>query len=183
MRTALQLFYSDGVRAVGIDRLIAEADVAKASFYAHFKSKQDLVVAYLEAWSNGWMSWMTDRVRAAGGGSTEGVGGLFDGLEALFKDPEYRGCAFANALAEVGGEMPGVRTIGQAHKRRVADLIAGVLSGGNRAEGRTLAQQIVLVMDGAMATAARDRTAAAARQARAAAELLVERYRGSALLT
>jgi len=62
LETAQRLFYRHGIRAVGVDRIIAESGVAKMSFYRHFPSKRDLVIAFLERRHRFWMDWFTRRV-------------------------------------------------------------------------------------------------------------------------
>ena len=66
--TAHDLFYSDGVRATGIDKVIAEARVTKVTFYRHFPSKNDLIRAYLDYRHERWMSWFKDALNRHGGG-------------------------------------------------------------------------------------------------------------------
>src|SRR5690606_26224714 len=97
--TASRLFYTEGLRAVGIDRVIAEAQVTRATLYRHFPSKDDLLVAYL--------SQVDERIKAgmaaarASGDDADGVIRLV--AEAISDDiqrPGFRGCAFLNAVAE-----------------------------------------------------------------------------------
>lgn len=184
LAAAMDLFYADGIQAVGVDKLIAEAGVAKATLYARYRSKADLIRAYLSAWGTGWLSWMADTVgdRDHEGGAVraeEQILAIFDALETLFEDAEYRGCAFANALGEASGQDgDGLRRVSLAHK---GDLVAYVerlatLAGLRRPE--ELARRVVLVIDGAMATAERERSGAAARDGRAIAEALIAGHRG-----
>lgn len=172
--TALELFYLEGIRAIGIDRLIAEADVAKASFYSHFGSKNGLILAYVDAHSGGWLSWMGDSA-GTGAESEIALGRFFKALRQLFSDPDYRGCAFANALADVGDEVPGLAARCQGHKRAVADYLADLGSRMNVRDARRFAEQMLLVVDGAMATAARERNPAAADRARELVESVLGR--------
>ena len=63
---ATTLFYQEGIRGIGVDRLIREADVAKPTFYARYASKHALVVAYLKTWDQGWFGWLTEHTAQAG---------------------------------------------------------------------------------------------------------------------
>ncbi len=98
--TASRLFYENGVRAVGIDRVIAEAGVAKATLYAHFPSKTDLILAYIEREE---AALSADLARISADNSTTGP----DHIHALFalahtraEAPDYRGCPFVNLASE-----------------------------------------------------------------------------------
>ena len=96
LRAAHDLFYRDGVRATGIDRVIAESGVAKLTFYRHFPSKNDLIRAYLDYRHRRWMAWFSDALARHGGGADAIVVAVGEWL----RDPGYRGCAFINS--EIG---------------------------------------------------------------------------------
>jgi AcrR family transcriptional regulator len=147
LRTAHDLFYRDGVRATGIDRVIAESGVAKVTFYRHFPSKNDLIRAYLDHRHQRWMAWFADALARHGGGPKAIVPAVGEWL----RDPGYRGCAFINSLAELAGALPEVVDIARAHKADVAAAIATVLPDSrDRAE---LAQAIALAIDGGIVRA------------------------------
>ena len=78
--TAFSLFYARGIRAVGVDLIIAESDVAKATFYKHFPSKDDLVVAYLDKVDGVWTGQLHTAAEAAGDAPAAQLVGLFDAL-------------------------------------------------------------------------------------------------------
>lgn len=121
---ACRLFYQDGVRATGIDRIIAESGVAKMSFYRNFASKADLVVAYLSVRHDGWMAWFTEAVdrKIAQGGC--GLEAIADVLQQWFRRADFRGCAFINTVAESGmAEGEDVR-IARRHKAALKDYLA-----------------------------------------------------------
>ena len=97
--TAAKLFYRDGVRAVGVDRIASESGVAKMTLYYHFGSKDDLVAAWLRQRDEEWMSWLRDAVGRRRGHRLLAV---FDALREWFEMPTFRGCAFVNGHAELG---------------------------------------------------------------------------------
>jgi AcrR family transcriptional regulator len=103
LSTALRLFYSDGIRATGIDRIIAESGVAKMSFYRHFPSKNDLIRAFLDARHEIWM----EKFRAAVERrfAQDGLKAIAHALAEWFAEPDFRGCAFINTVAESGAEF------------------------------------------------------------------------------
>ena len=101
LETADRLFYADGIRAVGIDRVIAEAGVAKATLYAHFPSKDDLILAVLhhrEAAVVAFFAEATTRYRKR---TTDPLRAFCAALKEWFRSPGFRGCAFQNAAVEL----------------------------------------------------------------------------------
>ncbi|MDD2867387.1 TetR/AcrR family transcriptional regulator [Neomegalonema sp.] len=145
------LFYREGVRAVGVDRIIAEAGVAKATLYRHFPSKEHLVAACL--------SERHERVLEALKAALEGVSGprarlgaIFDQLRAKADAPEFRGCAFALAVAE-HGESERVSAIARTHKTAVREIFARILSEAGISSPRT-AGHLALLYEGALASVA-----------------------------
>src|SRR6202041_3146605 len=99
LATANELFYDEGIHTVGIDRIIEQAGVAKASLYNTFGSKDELVRAYLETRHASVTQRITQAV-ARYDTPRERLLAVFDGLGELFTQPGYRGCAFARASAE-----------------------------------------------------------------------------------
>src|SRR4051812_43284876 len=100
LRTAGRLFYREGIRAVGIDRVLAGSGVAKSSMYVHFRTKEDLVVAYLEDHDRRFREQVQHRLDLHGTTGVQAVLAVFEVLDAGFRDPDFRGCAFANAVVE-----------------------------------------------------------------------------------
>lgn len=148
--TAHDLFYRDGVRATGIDKVIAEAKVTKVTFYRHFPSKNDLICAYLEYRHDLWMAWFEDAISRY---STEyqGLMVLVPVLKEWFDKPIYRGCAFINSVSELGGVLPNVIEISSRHKRDMMLTIAKLLPDTERRE--ELANAAAIAVDGAIVKA------------------------------
>ncbi len=121
--TACALFYRDGVRATGIDRVIAEAGVTKVTFYRHFPSKNDLVLAFLADRHTRWMQWFDAALQRHGNTPDALVPALAEWLE----DADFRGCAFLNTSAELGGSLDGVNTLTRQHKSDVARRIEALM--------------------------------------------------------
>lgn len=166
LAAAHDLFYRDGIRATGIDRVIAAADVAKLTFYRHFPSKDDLVLAFLDHRHERWMAWFEEAL-ARHGGTAEA---LVPALSDWFKSREFRGCAFLNSVAEYGGHDVRVRKRVASHKRAMAQAIAKLLPPGpTRAEK---ADALALAADGAIVRAS---YAASPKAALAPLALLVAR--------
>ena len=120
LATASRLFYREGLRATGIDRIIAESGVAKMSFYRHFPSKADLVRAFLEARHQTWMAWFAAAVEKRL--ETQGFAALAGALGEWFAQPDFRGCAFINTVAETGRDFP----LAVEHKRELAAFVGAL---------------------------------------------------------
>jgi AcrR family transcriptional regulator len=152
--TAHDLFYRDGLRATGIDRIIAESGVAKLTFYRCFSSKDELIRTFLDYRHERWMAWFVDALGRHGAAAGGGLAPLVATLAEWFADPLFRGCAFINAMAEVGAAQPGVAQIVQNHKQDMQQVIAGLLPAGP--SQTTLASAAALAVDGAIVRAQMD---------------------------
>lgn len=115
IKTALRLFYRQGYLATGINQIIAESNVAKATFYAHFPSKEVLCVAYLQARHGIWMQWLQERVEQHES-AREKLFAIFTFLEEWMRDCEFRGCAFLNIASEIPAINSAIRNEVVAHK-------------------------------------------------------------------
>ena len=126
LATAHDLFYRDGIRATGIDRVIAESGVAKKTFYRYYPAKNDLVVAFLQYRHGNWMAWFEDALRRHGA-EVAGPRALVPALAEWFECEAYRGCAFINAVVEVGGILPEAVDISRRHKLDMGAVIRTLL--------------------------------------------------------
>lgn len=145
--TAHDLFYMEGIRATGIDRVIAEAGVTKVTFYRHFPSKSALISTYLEYRHRRWMEWFAGSLALHGGDAKA----IIPTLTAWFSDAHFRGCAFINSVGELGGAMPEVIDIAQRHKQEMTAAIAKLLPPSPSQEKD--AQAVALAIDGAIVMA------------------------------
>ena len=174
---AFGLFYARGIRAVGVDTIIAESGVAKATFYKHFPAKDDLVVAYLDRVDGVWSGQLHAAAEAAGDAPADQLVGLFDALSTACRRDGYRGCAFINAAAE---SQPGTpvhdRTV--AHKDRVLAWVTGLSTAAGARDPGQLARTLTLLLDGGLASGALDASPEAPGAARAAAQALVSQAVG-----
>jgi len=142
--TAHKLFYLEGIRAVGVDRLIVESNVSKATFYRHFPSKNDLIREYLEYRHQIWINWFKDAIQRHG----NSINSLVPTLAEWFNDKNFRGCAFINSVGELGESMPEVVDIARNHKQEMTSIIEDLLP-SSRQKIKT-AQAISLAIDGAI---------------------------------
>ena len=147
LRAAHDLFYREGIRATGIDRVIAESGVAKLTFYRQFESKDALVLAFLELRHARWMAWFADALARHGGDA----GAIVPALREWFASDAFRGCAFLNSVGELGPALPAVVGQARAHKQAMTEAVAALLPA---APGRAArARAIALAIDGAIVQA------------------------------
>ncbi|MBB4349623.1 AcrR family transcriptional regulator [Rhizobium cellulosilyticum] len=145
------LFYKEGIRAVGIDRIIEEANVAKATLYRHFPSKDHLVAAYLKARHDRVIRSLEDVTEAAMA-PRDKIELIFERLHEKADSPEFRGCAFALAVAE-HGDSERVVSVARTHKTMVRDIFSAIMSKANSGSQQASAH-LSLLYEGALATVA-----------------------------
>lgn len=173
LETAFALFYARGIRAVGVDLIIAESGVAKATFYKHFPAKDELVVAYLDKVDGIWTGQLHQAAAAAGPDPADQLVGMFDALGTACRREGYRGCAFINAAAE---SQPGTpvhdRTV--AHKTAVLSWVRDLAEQAGAREPESLARSLTLLLDGGLASGSLDASPDAPAAAKASARALVD---------
>lgn len=147
---ASTLFYDDGIR--GVDAVAAKAGLTKRTLYYHFKSKDDLVAAYLAARDQPNLALFKRWFAETGGGLPAKIQGIFRHLARSARHPKWKGCGFLRTSAELAN-MPGhpAIKIGAAHKKKFEDWLRVTLEAEGIAQASLLARQIVLLLDGSFA--------------------------------
>jgi AcrR family transcriptional regulator len=171
--TAFRLFYARGPRGVGVDTVIAESGVAKATLYKHFPRKDELVLAYLDKVDQAWFGQLRAAARDAGDDPRVQLVGMFDALASAARRDGYHGCAFINTAAEseTGSDVH-ARTV--EHKRVVRAWITDLARRAGAADPDLLARQLTMLIDGGLAVGVLDADLAATTAAKAAARSLVD---------
>lgn len=144
--TAHDLFYRQGVRATGIDRIIAESGVTKVTLYRHFPSKNDLILAYLDYRHQLWMTWFDAALTRHG----NQIQSLVPALQEWFERPDFRGCAFLNSVGELAEALPAVLDITRNHKQDMWQAILQRASSNQRRMLEPLQNAITIAIDGAI---------------------------------
>jgi AcrR family transcriptional regulator len=170
--TADRLFYEQGIHAVGVDQVAAEADISKASLYTHFRTKDDLVLGYLRGRSRAWQEHVAAELPGRGSTPNERALVVFDLLGEWFDEPGYRGCPFINVEAEYGAGHPS-HEVTLEHRAWVRELFTSLLAEAGAADPDGTALQLCLLYDGAMASAQADPSRPWASAARTAAERVI----------
>ncbi|MFF2268073.1 TetR/AcrR family transcriptional regulator [Cellulosimicrobium cellulans] len=166
-----RLFYARGVQSVGMDAVRTEAGVSLKRIYSLFPSKDDLVVAVLRHRTEQWDAGIT---RAAAGAATPRgrLLAVFDFLDAWFREDGFRGCAFINSFGELGATSPAVAAAVREHKESFQRYARDVVREAGLPDD--VALQVVLLAEGAQTTAAITQDVDVARQARRAAEAILD---------
>lgn len=149
---ANQLFYAEGIRSVSVEAIAEKAQLTKRTLYYHFRTKDDLVAAYLESRDQPNLALFARWLDEAGGSIAEKVEAIFIQLAKAAKHKKWKGCGFLRTAAELAN-MPGhpAIRIGSAHKKKFETWLTGTLETSNLPDSALLARQIVLLMDGAFA--------------------------------
>jgi len=159
VRAASRLFYYEGVRAVGVERLIAEAGVTKATFYRHFASKDDLVLAYLQT-KDAFYRAVAEPL-AAGHPPTEAIDLIFEAIAEHARERGFRGSPFMNAAAEYPDATHQVRRLVASHRDWLRALFQGLLTRLGHADPESAAGALLMLYDGAMVAGYLDDSTAA----------------------
>jgi AcrR family transcriptional regulator len=145
--TAGLMFYRDGIRAVGIDAIIAESGVAKMSLYRSFPSKDALIVAWLERLDEAyWRRWQA--AEAKGDDARAKLAALLDMIGTRVCDPRWRGCAFLNTATEFPHDHPATEIV-LRNKRRVHERLSALAADAGAPVPGALADRLQLLIDGA----------------------------------
>lgn len=174
VETAERLFYAEGVRAVGIDRIIAEAEVAKMSLYNHFSSKDDLILAVLqyreEKFDALFKKWMERHIEVG----SDRLEAFFAALKDWFESPGFRGCMFINSRAELADAKHEGSKFSASHKQRFHEMLKRIITdtAGEKA-AESMAPAIALLVEGAIVSAVMEQSSKPADVAKDAALALV----------
>jgi AcrR family transcriptional regulator len=172
LAAADELFYEEGVHTVGIDRVIEQAGVAKASLYNTFGSKEALIHAYLEGRHAKTAARITSYI-ARYDTPRERLLGVFEAQGELFAEPGFRGCAFVSASAEAhSGDQ--IEQASDAYRAWIRQLFTELAEQAGAADPASLARQLHLIYDGGGLSARMDHDPAASRISRAAAATLLD---------
>jgi len=150
--TASELFYEHGFHAVGIDLIIEQAGVAKATLYRHFSTKDDLISAYLEDADAHFSDWYDASINPDAT-PAEALVGIFDSVATLATSPGCLGCTFQVTAAEFPEASHPGHAVALAHKQAVRGRLRELAKEAGARRPDELADGLLLLMDGAFAAA------------------------------
>jgi len=148
--TANELFYDDGIRVVGIDRLISVSSVTKATFYKHYGSKDTLILKYIVARHEAMRVEIGTIIDEADGPEAA-LRGIVAEIAGRISQPGFRGCAFLNAAAEFPDPKHPVREVVTNHREWYTEVVAGLLNELGHPMPGDAADEFLLAIDGAQA--------------------------------
>ena len=150
LSAAGDLFYEYGFHAVGIDLIIERAGVAKATLYRHFRTKDDLIAAYLDVADTRFWDWF-DRALNPAAAPTDSLTRLFDAVGELASSPTCLGCTFQASAAEFPDRSHPGHAVALAHKDAVRTRLRDLAEAAGADRPEDLADALLLIMDGAFA--------------------------------
>jgi AcrR family transcriptional regulator len=177
LNTAIDLFYRQGFNAVGLDRIIETTGVTKTTFYKHFQSKDDLMVAAVrqrDEWER--EAWDRAIAKVAGDDPRAQLLAFFDVLHVWFNDPSFGGCMFINAAAEFPNPSDPVHQAAAEHKMLVRAQFRDLASAAGAADPETFADMFALLIEGTLIMRHVHHRNDAALMAKAVAEQLVNQH-------
>ena len=174
LATASELFTKHGLRATGVDALIGKAEVAKATFYRHFPSKDDLIVAWLRDSRTRWLDDVRQRVKEEATSPDDVIPRFFSALIDWLSANDFRGCPYLNASAEIADrDHPAVKVI-RSYLDEVQRYLADALTAARYRDASALAVELQSMIAGAIVLGVAHRTTAYALAAREGAARLLE---------
>jgi AcrR family transcriptional regulator len=147
IETASVLFYNQGYNQTGINQIISEAGVAKASMYQHFRSKEDIAVAYLQQRHINWMEDLTSFVSTESN-DKEKIIKSFDFLNSWLTSVDFRGCGFQNIICDLPSDHHKVKDQVVLHKNEVGELILSLLP--KESSSQEVCNELLVLLEGAI---------------------------------
>ena len=175
--TAYELFSHRGIRAVGVEEVISRADVAKATLYRHFPSKDDLVLAFLEQREDLWTRQLVEAgARERGTTAEERLLAIFDVFHDWFQQDDFEGCSFINVLLETADREHPIGKASAHYLENIRAIVRTLAEEADLRDPEAFALSWHLLMKGAIVQAAEgDRQAA--QRAKTIARLVLEQHR------
>ncbi|EAR25179.1 transcriptional regulator, TetR family protein [marine actinobacterium PHSC20C1] len=172
--TANQLFYQDGILNVGVDRIIAQSSVTKATFYKHYRSKDNLILEYVKSRRAATEAQVQSIIEGAAS-PHDAVLGLLESIAAKLTKSDFRGCPFLNVVAEFPSPTHPVRVLIAEHRDWYNETLYELMRGAGHPFAGDAADELMLAKDGALAGGyAGDTIAAGAAMARVVKRVLAE---------
>ena len=179
VRKALETFYRNGFHATGMDLVAAETGVSKTSIYKHFRTKEDLILAVLRLRDENFRNWLFRRMDELGDTPKDRLLAIYDALEEWFAERGFRGCMFIKASAEYQDPDHAIHAQSAEHKRLLLEHVAALTAEAGAAAPQALAQQLLLLKEGAIVMAVLGRGRDAAGDAKEAARSLMAAHLGN----
>jgi AcrR family transcriptional regulator len=151
VHVAIELVYAHGFQAVGVDQVIAAAGVSKTTFYKHFESRDDLLVAAIrtrDQWESQGFNAALQKL--APDDPRAKLLAIFDVLDTWFNSPDFHGCQFINAAAEFPNPHDPVHAVAAEHKRKNRDMSRDLARAAGAADPESFADQYTALVEGTL---------------------------------
>jgi AcrR family transcriptional regulator len=173
LNVADELFYANGINAVGVDTIVARSGAAKTTLYVNFGSKDELVAAYLRRRSDTWRAYLADELQKRAQSPRQRLLAVFDVLGEAVGAPSFRGCPFINATAELADASRPGHDVVAGHRGWVRELLRGLAAEAGLKRPAEVAAELQMLYDSVLVTAQAEGGAASARRARRLAQMIV----------
>lgn len=177
LRVASDLFNKQGIRATGVDQVVAESQVAKMTLYNHFSSKDKLVLAYLERQDEQWRDWFQSSVEQKGNTPQERLLAVYDVLGEWFAAPGFTGCAFIKTASEYLDRSHPYFEATRRYKIILREYIEQLVEQSDYRQQGALASALYLLVEGAITTYMLQSDPKSAMHAREAAAILIQHFK------
>lgn len=176
LAAANDLFYREGIRAIGIDTVIERAGVAKMSLYRAFPSKDDLVAAFLEMRDRMYWDWWDKVLARYPDDPLKQLRGVFEAVGRRTSDPQYRGCPFVNTSVEFPDPRHPARDVLARHFAELRRRLTLLAEGIGLADPAPLVDQLMVLLEGAYSICATMGAAAPSASVAQAADILIQAH-------
>ena len=153
VQNALKVFYDGGFYAIGMDRVAKETGVSKTSIYKHFRTKEDLILATLRLRDEQFRNWLVRRIEALARDPRGRLLAIFDALDEWFREPGFKGCMFVKASAEFQNRSHPIHAASAEHKRILVQYFTDLATAAGASDPEALAQQLLILKEGAIVMA------------------------------
>ena len=175
IQTALELFAKNGIHATGVDSIVEQSGVTKKTLYAHFRSKEELVLAVLRQYDELARNDFMRRVESGGKTPRARLLAVFDFAERWFQQSNFYGCLFINTIGEYSDKGTPIRQICKEYKKLVKGYIRELCEQGGASDPQGLAEELAMLLEGATVTAQVSQNPKTAKIAKRAAKALIDK--------
>jgi AcrR family transcriptional regulator len=176
VENALKTFYRGGFNAIGMDRVAAESGVSKTAIYKHFRTKDELILATLELRDKNFRTWLIERIKALSATPRGKLLAIFDALHEWFQEPEYSGCMFVKASSEFMNHTDPIYKASAAHKQMLLEYFTELARDAEAQNPKSLAEQLLVLKEGAIVMAHLDDPDQIAKAAKTAAKTIIDSH-------
>jgi AcrR family transcriptional regulator len=175
IQTALELFAKNGIHATGVDSIVEQSGVTKKTLYAHFRSKEELILAVLRQYDELARNDFMRRVESGGKTPRARLLAVFDFAERWFQQSNFYGCLFINTIGEYSDKGTPIRQICKEYKKLVKGYVRELCEQAGASDPQGLAEELAMLLEGATVTAQVSQNPKTAKIAKRVAKALIDK--------